>query len=225
MWLILARHGQTEDNVRGIIQGHKDTPLNDWGRFESTRLAEALQHVPITEAYTSPLSRASETAEIALKPHPHITLYAHPGLKERGLGSMEGRKRGPKERAPADAESYQSLSRRSMLWFDSLLGTHIPNPPPPPGTPQDSDTILIISHGAWLSNFLHLLLSPSHYKFIPDKHCNLKAPCLNTSVTVVYCEYDYGKKRWEGWVKDWADVSHLRDVHGEEVVGVADDVR
>ncbi|TYJ58240.1 hypothetical protein B9479_001065 [Cryptococcus floricola] len=229
MLLVLARHGQTEDNFQGIIQGHKDTPLNDWGRFESARLANALREIAITEAYTSPLSRASETASIALRHRPEITIHEHPGLKERGLGSWEGRRPPRSEPTPADAEGYESLTLRSKLWFDELLSTHIP--PPPSATEskdrrsdQDADTIFVVSHGAWLSNFLRLLLSPA-YDFKIGKHCNYKAPCLNTSISVVYCDYDHVKKKWAGVVQTWAYVEHLRDVlEKEEKVGIADDV-
>ena len=49
----------TPSNLRGIIQGQLDTPLNDHGRFEARRLAQALAKVHFDEAYTSPLSRAS----------------------------------------------------------------------------------------------------------------------------------------------------------------------
>ncbi|ODN75182.1 hypothetical protein L202_06381 [Cryptococcus amylolentus CBS 6039] len=229
MWLVLARHGQTDDNLQGIIQGHKDTPLNDWGRFESARLAGALRTVAITEAYTSPLSRASETASIALRHRPEITIHEHPGLKERGLGSWEGRRPPRKEPTPADAEGYESLTLRSKLWFDELLSNHIP--PPPPATEskhrssvQDADIIFVVSHGAWLSNFRHLLLSPA-YHFKIDRHCNLKARCINTSISLVYCEYDHAKKKWTGVLQMWANVEHLRDVlEKEKKVGIADDV-
>ena len=52
-------------NVRGIIQGHLDTPLNAHGRVEAGRLADALSGVDFSEAYTSPLSRAHEVGSDA----------------------------------------------------------------------------------------------------------------------------------------------------------------
>ncbi len=67
MLLYLVRHGQTDDNLRGIIQGHLDTPLNDHGRRESERLAEHLKGVAFTETWTSDLSRAREVRTRAVR--------------------------------------------------------------------------------------------------------------------------------------------------------------
>ncbi|WWD21918.1 hypothetical protein CI109_106406 [Kwoniella shandongensis] len=231
MYLIFARHGQTEDNVQGIIQGHKDTPLNNHGRLESARLAERLRKVKIAEAYTSPLCRAKETAEIVLRHHPGTTLSAADGLKERGLGSMEGRRRARGEKAPADAESYESLGARSIQWFDSFLASHEPEAPLPQNhlfnhfsrhSSPPEPNILIVSHGAWLSFFLSLILSPT-YGFTLSKGVDPKLPCYNTSLMVVGCKWIDGK--WKGSVDDWGDISHLRDMMEEEVRDVADDVR
>ncbi|WVR04275.1 hypothetical protein IAU60_001275 [Kwoniella sp. DSM 27419] len=126
MLLLVVRHGQTEHNVQGIIQGQLDTQLNDYGRFEAHLLSERLQDIRITEAWSSPLSRAAETASIVLRHHPEVKLRTHDGIKERGLGSMEGRTRGKGERAPADAEPETALRARTVKWFDAFLEAHRP---------------------------------------------------------------------------------------------------
>ncbi|WWC87331.1 uncharacterized protein L201_002220 [Kwoniella dendrophila CBS 6074] len=131
MLIYFVRHGQTEDNVQGIIQGHKDTPLNDHGRKESERLAKRLKDLDIHEAWSSPLARAKETAEIILDHHPNIKLKLHDGIKERYLGSMEGRRRKRGEHAPDDAESSHDLLLRVTEWFDEFLSGHIPLEPLP----------------------------------------------------------------------------------------------
>jgi probable phosphoglycerate mutase len=107
-------------NVQGIIQGQLDTPLNDIGRSESARLAEALANVQFDEAYTSPLSRAHEvgrvatlsklrlicqTASIVMAKHSDTRLLPDPLLMERGLGSLEGRRRKRGEDLPDDVET------------------------------------------------------------------------------------------------------------------------
>jgi len=65
--VVLARHGETVDNVVPRFQGWRDTPLNDNGRRQAfllgTTLAEREQ--PIASLWASDLSRARETAEIA----------------------------------------------------------------------------------------------------------------------------------------------------------------
>jgi probable phosphoglycerate mutase len=65
--LLLARHGQTNDNVAPLrFQGFHDTPLNDTGRAQARELAEkvAAEPEPIRSLWSSDLSRARETAEI-----------------------------------------------------------------------------------------------------------------------------------------------------------------
>ena len=65
--VLLARHGQTNDNLPPIrFQGFRDTPLNDTGRAQAHELAEriAAEPAPIRSLWSSDLSRAHETAEI-----------------------------------------------------------------------------------------------------------------------------------------------------------------
>ena len=56
--IYFVRHGETEENRRGIIQGHLDTKLNAAGLRQSDLVAEALQSVPFEKAYSSDLIRA-----------------------------------------------------------------------------------------------------------------------------------------------------------------------
>ncbi len=65
--LLLARHGETDDNVAPLrFQGQRDTPLNDRGRAQARELAERVAGLdpPIASLWCSDLSRARETAEI-----------------------------------------------------------------------------------------------------------------------------------------------------------------
>jgi probable phosphoglycerate mutase len=63
--VLLARHGETDDNVARRFQGHRDPPLNERGREQARALGEALRDEGIRELWSSPLQRAHETAEIA----------------------------------------------------------------------------------------------------------------------------------------------------------------
>ena len=65
--ILLARHGETDDNIPPLrFQGSRDTPLNDTGREQAYALAErvVLEHPELAALYSSQLSRARETAEI-----------------------------------------------------------------------------------------------------------------------------------------------------------------
>ena len=62
--VLLVRHGETEDNVARRFQGRSDSQLNERGRAQSRALAERLRGEGLRALYSSPLSRARETAEI-----------------------------------------------------------------------------------------------------------------------------------------------------------------
>ena len=90
--LLLARHGQTNDNLEPIrVQGFTDTPLNDVGRRQAHELADRVADMEIESLWTSDLSRARETAEIVgqqigLAPQPDAR------LREGYRGQWEGRR-------------------------------------------------------------------------------------------------------------------------------------
>jgi uncharacterized phosphatase len=62
--LVLVRHGETDWNRANRFQGHADQPLNEAGRSQASELAVQLAGEPFAALYTSPLTRASETADI-----------------------------------------------------------------------------------------------------------------------------------------------------------------
>ena len=62
--VLFIRHGQTDFNLEHRLQGAMPVPLNDRGRSQSRALANHLRTVPIGAIYTSPRSRALETAQI-----------------------------------------------------------------------------------------------------------------------------------------------------------------
>lgn len=89
IWLI--RHGLTDWNVKGVIQGSSDTDLNDTGREQAKELALKLvetQHNP-DMIYTSPQKRAKETAQIIAK-YLDLPYKEKEGLEEMNLGEWEG---------------------------------------------------------------------------------------------------------------------------------------
>jgi broad specificity phosphatase PhoE len=62
--VLLVRHGETDDNAADRFQGQLDSRLNDRGREQSLALADTLAGEGLRALYSSPLSRARETAEI-----------------------------------------------------------------------------------------------------------------------------------------------------------------
>ncbi|MEV8238620.1 histidine phosphatase family protein [Microbacterium testaceum] len=91
--LTLVRHGETDWNSGGRIQGSTDIPLNDTGRAQARELAETLaaeyagRDVVIV---SSDLSRAAETADILAEALGTTVSRRMPGLQERSYGDAEG---------------------------------------------------------------------------------------------------------------------------------------
>lgn len=86
----VVRHGETDWNISGILQGWIDVPINDKGRMQARELAADYADMGFTCVFTSPLIRALETAQIIagdLGLGPPVCIE---GLKERHFGSLQG---------------------------------------------------------------------------------------------------------------------------------------
>jgi broad specificity phosphatase PhoE len=86
----LVRHGVTEWNRDGLVQGWTDVALSEDGRRQAARLALALRDVPIARIVTSDLGRAVETAEAIVRDR-DVAVEKHPELREYHCGEWEGR--------------------------------------------------------------------------------------------------------------------------------------
>jgi broad specificity phosphatase PhoE len=90
--LYLIRHGETTYNAEGRIQGQSDAPLSDLGHRQSQAAAESLAALPVEAVYSSPLSRAMETARRIAEKH-RLTVQTDPRLMELNAGVFERRLR------------------------------------------------------------------------------------------------------------------------------------
>ncbi|WP_432540796.1 histidine phosphatase family protein [Kineococcus sp. SYSU DK002] len=86
----LVRHGQTDWNRDGRLQGRTDVPLNDTGRAQALALAAQLAGQGWAAITSSPLSRARETAQIVADHLGLELLPPHDDLVERDFGEAEG---------------------------------------------------------------------------------------------------------------------------------------
>lgn len=145
--IVFVRHGETDYNAEGRLQGQRDIPLNGRGRAQASAIGRALRkampaEIAALEAASafsaSPLIRTRQTMELAraalgLAP----ARYAlEPALKELTFGEWEGltwpqvAKRDPAGArareadkwnfAPPGGESYAMLAARLQPWLDSL---------------------------------------------------------------------------------------------------------
>lgn len=86
----LVRHGETDWNVEGRLQGWTDIPLNATGREQARAAAEALSGRPIGAVFSSDLARARETAAV-IAAVAEVEVVADAALRERRYGVAEGR--------------------------------------------------------------------------------------------------------------------------------------
>ena len=88
--ICIARHGETDWNKSGILQGWFDVPINDLGRSQANALAAKLAGANFDAVWCSPLARARETAEIVASNLQLPPPACHDGLKEKHFGAIQG---------------------------------------------------------------------------------------------------------------------------------------
>jgi len=152
MRIFVSRHGQTDWNVKGIMQGVTDIPLNETGLEQARQLAQSLAGSSIRRVCTSHLRRANVTgqtvADLLGVPCEIIS-----GIQEIGLGDWQGctwaetcerwpeltKKwiEEPLTTAPPNGENYQQLIDRFVAAIHRILR----------GPDED---VLVVSHGGCL---------------------------------------------------------------------------
>jgi broad specificity phosphatase PhoE len=85
----LVRHGNTEWNVKRLLQGHSDSPLTNEGLEQAKNLAIEFRNIKFDRIFSSDLLRAKRTAEIIALEH-KIAVEATQLLRERSYGNLEG---------------------------------------------------------------------------------------------------------------------------------------
>ena len=89
MLLYLVRHGETESNRLGLALGRSDVPLNERGRWQAERLADALRGEPLAAVYSSPLRRTLDTAGGIAAAH-GFEVVVEERLIEMEIGEVDG---------------------------------------------------------------------------------------------------------------------------------------
>ena len=90
MKLYIVRHGETEWNKARRIQGQVDIPLNEFGRRLARKTAKGLSDITFDLCYSSPLSRARETAALLLEGR-DTPVIEDARISEMAFGEYEGR--------------------------------------------------------------------------------------------------------------------------------------
>jgi 2,3-bisphosphoglycerate-dependent phosphoglycerate mutase len=87
--LFLFRHGETDWNREGRLQGHVDTPLNATGLAQAESLAQQMRLRGLDAVVSSDLSRALTTARIVAEAC-RVPVLIDEGLRETNIGEAEG---------------------------------------------------------------------------------------------------------------------------------------
>lgn len=90
MKIYVLRHGETEENTRGIMQGNMETVLNEKGRMQALSVRDKVKEAKIDLVISSPKKRTLETAALAA---PGIPLITDERLLSRDHGEFQGMSR------------------------------------------------------------------------------------------------------------------------------------
>lgn len=159
--LYIIRHGETELNRRGIVQGRgMNTDLNELGKKQAEAFYQAYFHIPFDKIYTSTLKRTHQTVQRFIDKDIPWVQYA--GLDEMAWGIYEGRE--------ATHETKNAYQKITQSWSSGNLHIKFENGESPLEVKErqlevlekiietdDDSTILICMHGRAMRLFLCLL--------------------------------------------------------------------
>ena len=133
--LLLVRHGETDWNADGRLQGQTDRPLSDFGRRQASRLADELAAEDFEAVYSSDLARARETAEI-VGARVGLPVMFDPDLREKDWGTWEGLTAVERDRIEFAGESTEAHQERILRALQRISERH----------PGDR-SVLVVTHG------------------------------------------------------------------------------
>lgn len=122
--LYVMRHGQTEWNIKNIIQGHLDSPLTDEGVEQAKQAAVKLKDIHFDAIFSSDSLRAKRTAEI-IKMERNLAIQTSHLLRERSFGKYEGMPwEKYREALEESLEKWEKLSKEEQ-WTQSFDNDNI----------------------------------------------------------------------------------------------------
>jgi probable phosphoglycerate mutase len=175
--IYIIRHGETDYNRKGIIQGSGvDSDLNETGHRQAELFFRAYHHLPFDRVYTSELKRTKQSVRKFIDTGiPHLAL---PELNEINWGIFEGRVSTPEyakiyertirdwrsgllDRTVEGGETPNELQRRQKNGLDYILRQ------------SNEQMVLICMHGRAMRSFLSLMLEKELSQMDEFRHSNL----------------------------------------------------
>ncbi|KAH6695533.1 phosphoglycerate mutase family protein [Plectosphaerella plurivora] len=181
--IFLIRHGESVDNVAGLLAGVRDSPLTSHGAIQARRLGAHLTSTRFDWIFVSNLQRAVSTAEAVRDAQTETkpTLVQVPDLREKDFGSDEGRRWDKQVAAAQDAETKQSMRQRSARFIDEHLSPIVVSS----ADGEDDTNIAIVSHGMMLASLLAVVRGPDcfHPSLVSSLNADVPARWSNTGFT------------------------------------------
>jgi len=150
MEICLVRHGETEWNSLGKLQGREDIPLNNAGILQMKKTADYLKKFTWEVIISSPLERAKKSADIIAKQINNIKILEEYDFIERdygkasGMTSDERKLHFPDGKWP-DVEPSEQLQNRTVKALFKYINEN------------EGKNIIIVSHGASINSILDFL--------------------------------------------------------------------
>ncbi|MDO4553800.1 MAG: histidine phosphatase family protein [Lachnospiraceae bacterium] len=188
MKIYFVRHGETPWNKEKRVQGQQDIPLNEKGRELARMTRDGMADISFDRIYSSPLSRAYETAEI-ISGVDNPVIYADDRLKEISFGTAEGVSileaskekdsfiscffHCPEEYEPAEGgETLSHVRERGLQFIQSEL---VP-------LEKECENILLVAHACIIRSMMSALLD------IPISELWSGPAYKNCCVSIVECK-------------------------------------
>lgn len=172
MKICLIRHGETDWNAQGKIQGRKNIPLNELGKQQAKECCLYLQNGNWIKIVSSPLKRTKETSQIIAEMLNIKDIIFNENLIERDYGDVEGKSylQLNDSKNIYKIESKGSVYERMNLAINTIIANYYPY------------DIIVVSHGSAIKNYLSRLTND-------EKLSHLENACISL------LEYDNKKLR------------------------------
>lgn len=192
--LYVVRHGQSEYNLKKLLQGQIDSPLTDYGINQATEAKKYLSRVKFDSAYSSDLKRAYKTGQVILG-NRDIKITKSKKLRERTYGTLEGKpSKDFKEKGyfTMDIHSYggeneDDILNRAIKEFTSIAKK------------EDGHKVLVTTHETVI---LYLLkaIDPIKYQKYHDGD-KLVGNCSTTVLEYKNGKFKIIKAAYDGYMK------------------------
>jgi len=173
--LTVVRHGETDHNLKRLLQGQTDIPLNATGRRQAELGGVAVKGQKFDLVISSDLSRAFQTASNIVSGNDHNKdvgcIEKDVLIRERSFGVFEDK---PIQFVPEGAESEAQVQMRSDKFFKTML-ERLAN------KHESGSKVLVVSHGGWIRHLMTHLAGTGKITGIPKDLVHTCCPNVGIS--------------------------------------------